>query len=77
MAKKRNTKAKKQAPSRFADSYDAVKEKIAQNNERIRELQSKATDKMSENPMQTAAIAFGLGIVCGVGLKVLLERRRD
>ena len=76
MARKRTTK--KPAPSRFHDSYESLKAKITENQARIKEVQGKAKDKMSENPMQTAAIAFGIGVVCGVGLKLLLEtRRRD
>jgi len=74
----RKKKAKKKAPSRFSEYQDAAKERIAQNAEKIKELQGKARDSMSENPMQTAAIAFGIGLVCGVGLKLLMDsKRRD
>lgn len=74
MAKKKAVK--KQPASRFSESYDAVKAKISHNTEKIKEMQDKARDKMSENPMQTAAIAFGIGVVCGVGLKLLLDTKR-
>jgi len=76
MAKRKTVK--KKAPSRFSEYQGLAKEKIAQNAEKIRELQGKARDSMSENPMQTAAIAFGIGLVCGVGLKLLMDsKQRD
>ena len=76
MARKRTTK--KPVQSRFHDSYESLRAKITENQARIKDVQNKARVKMSENPMQTAAIAFGVGIVCGVGLTLLLEsRRRD
>ncbi len=69
-------RAKEEPKSRFADSIDSIKQSIANNTERIRDLQSSAEEKMSEHPLQTALVAFGVGIVCGVGLKMLLENRR-
>lgn len=79
MAKRRTiTKETVPAQSRFSEKFETVKAKINENSEKLRELQSKAHDKMSENPMQTAAIAFGVGIICGVGLKLLIDsKRRD
>jgi len=75
MARKR-AKTVKPEPSRYTKSVEAIKDKMAQNSERIRDLQDHATTKMSENPMHTALISFGIGIVAGIGLKVLLESRR-
>ena len=77
MARKKAVK-QTEPTSRFAQSYDTLKSKIAHNSERIKEVQTKARAKMAENPLQTAAIAFGIGVVAGVGLKVLLDsKRRD
>jgi len=77
MARKRTVKKTPEASSRFTDSYDALKLRMHDQSEKIKELQTKATTKMSENPIQTAAIAFGIGVVAGIGLKVLIDSKRD
>jgi len=75
MARKR-TKVVEPEPSRYSRSVDVIKDKLAQNSERISDLQNQAKTKMSENPMQTALISFGIGVIAGIGLKVLLESKR-
>jgi len=74
MAKRRTVKPT--PPSRFSEGYEAVKARLNENSERLKQLQSKAQDKMSENPMQTAAVAFGIGLVIGVGLKMIIDSKR-
>ncbi|HLC85596.1 MAG TPA: hypothetical protein VJH22_07440 [Candidatus Nanoarchaeia archaeon] len=69
-------RAKEEPKSRFAESIESIKQSIASNTERIRDIQQSAEEKMSEHPLQTALVAFGVGIVCGVGLKMLIESKR-
>ncbi len=59
--------------------YDSLKGRASDVSEmvtdRARELQEQTQDYIAENPMKSALIMFGVGVVVGAVLAKLLERK--
>ena len=62
------------ARNKFID-IKAMKEKLDDAKERIAELEKNFEEKIEEHPIQSVAIAFGVGVLTGA-LIALLRRRR-
>ena len=62
------------ARNKFID-IKAMKEKLEDAKERIAELEKNFEEKIEEHPIQSVAIAFGVGVLTGA-LIALLRRRR-
>jgi len=58
-----------------ADKLSMLKDRLAETKDRIMDLEEDFEDKVSENPIQSVAIAFGAGVVVGAVLFALSRRR--
>ncbi len=52
-----------------------LKRQIRALNEKLHDVKDQTTDYISENPMKSTVLAFGIGIVAGAVLMKLLERK--
>jgi hypothetical protein len=52
-----------------------IKRQIAALNEKLVDLKDKSSDVIAENPLKSALIAFGAGVIAGAVLLKLLEKK--
>ena len=52
-----------------------LKRQIRALNEKLHDVKDQTSDYISENPMKSTVLAFGIGIVAGAVLMKLLERK--
>ena len=56
-------------------TYQNLKEKVQEVNDKLRSLQENTSDYIAENPAKSTLLAFGIGVVAGAVLMKLLERK--
>jgi ElaB/YqjD/DUF883 family membrane-anchored ribosome-binding protein len=52
-----------------------IKRQLQALNEKLGDAKDKTSDYISENPLKSALIAFGVGVVAGAVLLKLLEKK--
>lgn len=57
------------------EEKESLKDKIELTKAKLKELEGKFEDRVSEHPLQSVAIAFGAGLISGAVLMALLRRR--
>jgi ElaB/YqjD/DUF883 family membrane-anchored ribosome-binding protein len=80
MARTKQTRGKiAETGEKLQEKYNTMENKVMgkyeQLSERVIEMEQKFENKISENPLQSVGIAFGVGIVAGAVLMGLLKRR--
>lgn len=79
MAKK-NAKSKSRlevVKSTVSGWGESVKDRASAANDKWVELQEDTRDLIAENPMSATLVAFGVGVMAGVLLTKLLEKKDD
>ncbi|MBU0627752.1 MAG: DUF883 C-terminal domain-containing protein [Nanoarchaeota archaeon] len=61
--------------NKFVD-YKALKEKLEDAKESIANLEENFEEKIEDHPLQSVAIAFGVGFLSGALVYLLTRRRR-
>lgn len=56
-------------------TYVQIKEQLSALNERVKELPDSTKEYISENPVSSTLVAFGVGVFAGVVVMKLLERK--
>lgn len=66
---------KNQKASQKDSAYVQIKEQLSALNEQVKELPESAKERISENPVSSVLVAFGVGVFAGVVVMKLLERK--
>ncbi|MBS3147283.1 hypothetical protein J4219_00190 [Candidatus Woesearchaeota archaeon] len=56
-------------------AYNQIKEQLSALNERVKELPDSTKEYISDNPVSSTLVAFGIGVFAGVVVMKLLERK--
>jgi len=80
MTRARQTRGKiSETGDKLQDRYDAMENKVMSKYEhlsdKVIDMEQRFENKISENPLQSVGIAFGVGLVAGAVLLGLLKRR--
>jgi len=67
----------KKGETKYEKTIETMKEKLNEIGAKIKRAEEKTVATMSEHPVKTAGIAFGVGILAGIGICKLLERRKN
>jgi ElaB/YqjD/DUF883 family membrane-anchored ribosome-binding protein len=64
------------AKEREMGMYDGMKEKLSAAKEKIVDLEQNFERKIEDNPIKSVAIAFGVGVLAGAIVTMLVKRNR-
>jgi len=56
-------------------TYDALKRQLHAANEKLRDMQERTTEYISENPVKSTLVSFGIGMLAGAIVMKLLEKK--
>jgi ElaB/YqjD/DUF883 family membrane-anchored ribosome-binding protein len=56
-------------------TWNNVKRRWEAVNDRMHDVQERTTDYMSDNPVKSALITFGIGVLAGAIIMKLLDRK--
>lgn len=77
MAKKKSKSRLEVVKSTVSGWGESVKDRASAANDKWVEIQEDTRDLIAENPMSATLVAFGVGVMAGVLLTKLLEKKHD
>ena len=61
-------------PKKSESTYEQLKHRVEALNDKLKDLQGQTTELISENPVKSTLVAFGVGVLLGAVVMKLMEK---